>query len=134
MSNIKGIDELKADDGATPNWDGRAVETEESDHNKIRFEDGDVDLERMAHEVHQVWCNWMEHMFKEGYRDYLNGPWIMDNEARRRWQRQMRTPYAQLTEGEKHSDRDIARRYLNIAWAPENELANIREEIKKVRE
>ncbi|MCK5602218.1 hypothetical protein KAR91_10125 [Candidatus Pacearchaeota archaeon] len=132
MSNIKGIDELKADDGATPNWDGRAVETEASDHDKIRFENGDIDLERMADVVHQVWCVWMEYMFKQGHVSSFK-EFVISPEPHGRWRRQMITPYAQLSEGEKQSDRDIARRYLNIAWSPENELADIREEIKEIR-
>lgn len=131
MNDIKGIDELKNDDiseeileiledeallGEVPPED-----TEVSDSkDKIRFEDGDVGLEAMADEVHQVWCMWMEYMFSKGLVQQDRGFKINPAEFAR-WRRQMVTPYAQLSENEKQSDRDIARRYLNIAWAPQGE-------------
>ena len=78
------------------------------------FKNGDPKLERMADEVHQVWCNWMRHMFMQGSLMSDNGPWVMYESAKRRWARQITTPYAQLSESEKESDRNIARRYLDI--------------------
>jgi len=86
---------------------------------KIFFADGDPKLELMSDEVHQVWCMWMEYLFTQG-QPYLaglkgEGRFIIDAKSVTRWKRQMITPYAQLSEGEKKSDRDIARRYLGIA-------------------
>ena len=90
-------------------------------HDKILFEDGDLGLEEMADVVHQVWCMWMEYMFSKGL--VLRDKGFKINPAEHgRWRRQMITPYAQLSEDEKQSDRDIARRYLNIAWAPQIEV------------
>lgn len=160
MSNIKGMDELKdeqtileveltaADIGPfTPPLPDAVIERmadeglladvfgEVPPKDKIRFEDGDIGLERMADEAHQVWCMWMEYLFRQGLA-LLDGGFKIDAKLVKRWKRQMATPYAQLSEDEKKSDRDIARTYLNIAWAPENEeqeLAHIREEIKETR-
>ena len=89
---------------------------------EIQFVDENSKLERMADEAHQVWCNWMEYMFKQGSTRSDNGPWIMNESAKRRWARQMITPYAQLSESEKASDRDIAKRYLDIALQKEKEI------------
>jgi hypothetical protein len=69
---------------------------------------GNPKLERMADEVHQVWCEWMQYMFSQDFYAYI------------RWIRQMKTPYAQLSESEKESDREIARRYLEIVLSEEN--------------
>lgn len=84
----------------------------------VLFKDGDHDLERMADEVHQIWCEWMEYLFKQGKHMSVSGQsvWVMNDSSKRRWRRQMRTPYAMLSEGEKASDREIARRYLNNAF------------------
>ncbi len=100
---------------------GLIDDTEEREPRR-ELADGDSLLERMADEVHQIWCGWMEYMFKKGVR----GPeslsrWRMDELSRRRWVRQMKTPYAQLSEDEKKSDRELARRYLNIALQKEKD-------------
>jgi len=85
---------------------------------KILFEDGDLGLEHMAEVVHEVWCMWMRYLFTKGWALQDKG-FKIDTESVSRWKRQMNTPYAQLSEDEKQSDRDIARRYLNIAWLPD---------------
>jgi hypothetical protein len=114
------VDTLIAD-GATPEWDGRAVETGalhtlsevlENIEEPI-FEDGDPKLERMADVVHQVWCNWMEYLFTKGWTLQDKG-FKIDSGSVKRWKRQMKRPYAELSEDEKQSDRDIARRYLDL--------------------
>jgi len=74
-------------------------------------------IEMMADEVHQVWCNWMKYMFSQGYprgTTHPMGSWVMPPEKFDRWYSQMITPYAQLTEKEKESDRKIAERYLDL--------------------
>ena len=91
-----------------------------SDRDKILFEDGDIGLEHMADGVHQVWCMWMEYLFSDGLA-LRDGGFKINPPECKRWKRQMITPYAQLSEDEKQSHRDIARRYLNIAWAPQIE-------------
>jgi hypothetical protein len=79
-----------------------------------KYKNGDPNLERMADEVHQVWTNWMRYMLGNGF-PRPGGGWIMNDDVYKRWQRQMNTPYAQLSEKEKESDREIARRYLDVA-------------------
>ena len=79
------------------------------------FKDGSPMVEIFADAVHAVWADWMVYMFTRG--EYLPDPkgWTMDGTAFRRWKRQMATPYAELTEEEKVSDRQIAKRYLRLA-------------------
>jgi len=78
--------------------------------------------ERLAAEVHKVWAEWMEYMFSQGYTKKTSHAifgkpspeeiWVMPEEKIDRWQRQMKTDYQDLPEGEKESERYIAERYL----------------------
>jgi hypothetical protein len=67
--------------------------------------------EALAEYAHSAWAGWMEYMLPKlenstdpVERDY----WIA------RWARQMKTPYASLTEKEKESDRAEADKMLAI--------------------
>ena len=77
-----------------------------------------MDIELMADMVHEVWANWMKYMFSQGSTYGIDGckkwEWIMPAEKYERWSRQMNTPYRELTEKEKESDREIALRYLEL--------------------
>lgn len=85
------------------------------------------DLEVWAAAEHECWSNWMKYMFSKGDKelqasargygykgDYTltpTGRWCMPIELEDRWKRQMITPYAELTEKEKQSDRDVVMKY-----------------------
>ena len=83
--------------------------------------------ERLADYAHEAWSGWMRYMFTIG--TLLNDKWmspepgqqaklLLPEWAVERWQRQMNTPYAELPESEKASDRDEADAILTIirAW------------------
>lgn len=54
-----------------------------------------------------AWSGWMRYMFSKGtFND--DGTWTMPAWAVERWQRQMNTPYSDLSEEEKKSDRKEA--------------------------
>jgi hypothetical protein len=73
--------------------------------------------ERLAALAHEQWSGWMEYLFSKC--DFGGGgKWIIPVEYGDRWQRQMRTPYAELTEAEKESDRKEADRVLSIIEVP----------------
>ena len=59
--------------------------------------------EKIAEMAHLVWIDWTEYM--------LNN---INEENMDRWERQCKTPYSELSEKEKESDRKIADRYLGF--------------------
>jgi len=68
-------------------------------------------IEALADAAHVAWSGWMRYLFKK-CRDWANGDLTIPNEWRERWQRQIDTPYAELREDEKESDRVEARKFL----------------------
>lgn len=68
-------------------------------------------LETLAAAAHESWSHWMRWMFGEGTLND-DGTWTMPADKVQRWHRQMWTPYAELSEGEKESDRDEARKII----------------------
>ena len=69
-------------------------------------------LENLASVQHDIWSKWMEYLFSVCIED--NGRMIIPEEKVQRWQQQMRTPYSQLLEQEKDSDRNIAFDVLKV--------------------
>lgn len=69
--------------------------------------------EALADYAHAAWSGWMKYMFektattKDGYEQIPDLLVV-------RWKRQMNTPYAELPENEKESDRAEADKMLNI--------------------
>jgi hypothetical protein len=60
--------------------------------------------ERMAGAIHTIWAHWMGYLFTQGeFND--DGSWTMPKEKVERWQRQVATSFADLSEEEKESDR-----------------------------
>lgn len=69
--------------------------------------------EALAKLAHTQWSQWMQYLFAQGkFND--NGTWTMQPWAVKRWQRQMRTSYKELSDLEQGSDRKEARRVLSI--------------------
>lgn len=65
--------------------------------------------ERLAEYAHTAWSGWLKYMFEKGG---VQSPiesggttWVMFPDKLIRWRRQMNTPYADLPESEKTSDR-----------------------------
>ena len=69
--------------------------------------------ERLATLAHEQWSGWMQYLFS-GSIENADGSATIPAWAVRRWQRQMTTPYAELSEGEKASDRAEAQRVIDI--------------------
>lgn len=104
--------------GKSPRFDiFRQVGYEEIIEEEI-FKDGSPMVEMLADAVHDVWVGWMEYQFTKGFTS-VSGDWIMNKGSYDRWNRQMKTPYAKLSEAEKKSDRDIAKRYLTTIFGPD---------------
>ena len=77
-------------------------------------------IEELADLVHEIWADWMKYMFSKGHRRNINQSrlwgevWIMPEDLRQRWTRQMNTDYEELSEKEKESDREIALKILEL--------------------
>lgn len=77
---------------------------------------GDV-REALAEYAHEAWSGWMKYMFEKGHI-HDTGICVLPHWAVKRWTRQMNTPYADLPESEKESDRLEADRMLAIVQRP----------------
>lgn len=87
------------------------------------FDDADL-LESMAAYAHEAWSHWMKYLFSCCFS--IDPPALAKEagvvcndlcipaEKVERWQRQMKTPYEQLPEDEKHSDREQARTIIGL--------------------
>lgn len=64
-------------------------------------------IEKLADIEHQRWSDWQKYLHKV-YEDRKLDEFIP------RWERQIKTPYSELSEEEKQSDRDQVERYLPI--------------------
>lgn len=78
--------------------------------------------EQLAAYAHEAWSGWMRYMFSktETSERFFSGETVVviPRWAVERWQRQMSTPYADLPEAEKKSDRKEADEILAIVATP----------------
>jgi hypothetical protein len=68
-------------------------------------------LEDLAAIEHERWAHWQSFMHAQGVRN-PDGSLTLPAELVARWDRLIATPYAELTDKERESDRDQVRRYL----------------------
>ncbi len=66
-------------------------------------------LARLVHE--DQWSGWMKYLFSKGQFNE-DGTWTMPVWAVKRWTRQMKTPYSQLSDDEQENDRQEADKFL----------------------
>lgn len=69
--------------------------------------------EQLAAQAHESWSGWWEYAFSKGTLND-DGTLTLPAWAVERWTRQMRTPYAELSEQEKESDRAEADKILKV--------------------
>jgi hypothetical protein len=65
---------------------------------------------------HERWARWQAYLFSRCIRN-TDGSMTMSREDVEHWQRQIETPYSQLSETEKESDRKESRSYLSLVRA-----------------
>lgn len=70
-------------------------------------------IEQLADKEHASWANWMDYLFSR-CPIRADGAAIIPFELVERWKRQVETPYAELSEQEKQSDRDEVAHILPI--------------------
>lgn len=73
----------------------------------------DKQREALADYAHQAWSGWMQYLFGLSTIND-DGTVTIPATSVERWQRQVRTPYTELSEAEKESDRKEADRMLAI--------------------
>lgn len=69
-----------------------------------------VHVDAIADCVHDTWCCWMAYLFGQCV-ETPSGSLVIPAETVGRWRRQSRTSFADLPEGEKMSDRYVARQW-----------------------
>ena len=69
--------------------------------------------QKLAAVQHEIWSHWMKYLFSVCQHEPAGVEVILPNEAER-WKRQMNTPYSELTEKEKESDRDQADKVIAV--------------------
>lgn len=79
--------------------------------------------EILADLCHRQWSGWMEYEFSKGTFNQ-DGTWTMPAWAVERWKRQMKTPYANLSDSEQESDRVEADKFLG-ALAAHTEVESV---------
>jgi hypothetical protein len=70
-------------------------------------------LESLAAVEHERWSHWQRYMHSKGVRQ-PDGSMLLSAELTDRWERQMTTPYVELSDKEKESDRQQVRKYLPL--------------------
>ena len=70
-------------------------------------------IEALADKEHASWSRWMDYLFSK-CTFTMHGDAIIPMELALRWKIQANTPYEQLTEREKQSDRDEVAHILPI--------------------
>jgi hypothetical protein len=70
-------------------------------------------LEQLAAIEHERWSHWQRYMHEKAHRND-DGSLTLPADLVSRWERLMCTPYSQLTEEERESDREQVRRYISI--------------------
>ena len=69
--------------------------------------------EKLANVQHAIWSHWMRYLFTQGTQNE-DGSFTIPAEKVERWKWQMNTPYEQLSEKMRDSDRNQADKILEI--------------------
>lgn len=70
-------------------------------------------VEQLAAIEHERWAHWQRYVHDQCERQD-DGSLVIPAELVARWQTQIETPYAELTDEEQESDREQVRRYLPV--------------------
>lgn len=70
-------------------------------------------VERLADIEHARWAKWQRYLHSKAARQ-ADGSLVIPAELVQQWERQIETPYEELSEEEKESDRDQVREYTEV--------------------
>jgi hypothetical protein len=68
-------------------------------------------IDELADLEHERWCHWQRYMHSKCER-LPDGSLVIPPDLVDQWERQINTPYSELTEREKSSDREQVQKYL----------------------
>lgn len=80
-------------------------------------------VEQLAAIEHERWSHWQKYMHGKATKQ-PDGSMVVPAELVSRWEKQMSTDYADLSDGAKQSDRDQVEKYLSLIV---NELQKMRD-------
>jgi len=69
-------------------------------------------LETLASVEHERWSHWQRYMHSKCVPQGDDGALLIPADLAKQWAKQLATPYSELTDEEKESDREQVRRYL----------------------
>lgn len=84
-------------------------------------------MERLAAAQHDIWALWMKYLFSVSQAN-ADGSVMIPADQVKRWRRQIETPYSELTELEKVSDRNIADLAIDALFVPNDKGSYQRKE------
>lgn len=93
---------------------------------------GDSMIEKMADVAHESWAGWTKYVFSKSTKND-DGTVTIPADQVERWERQIATPYAELSEEEKESDRVEARKYaaaMHSEETPEEPVEPLEPEVE----
>lgn len=70
-------------------------------------------LEQLSEIEHQRWAHWQRYVHSNSIRQ-PDGSLMIPADLVRRWEHQIATPYSNLSEREKDSDREQVHKYLSL--------------------
>jgi hypothetical protein len=70
-------------------------------------------LEQLATIEHERWAHWQRYMHGKAAKR-PDGSLVIPADLVVRWEKQIATPYVELSDAEKESDRDQVRKYLPV--------------------
>jgi hypothetical protein len=71
-------------------------------------------LETLAALEHERWSHWQRYMHSKCVPQGDDGALLIPADLVRQWEKQIATPYPELTEEQKESDREQVRKYLPL--------------------
>lgn len=84
------------------------------DHGDIRaILEAESFVDRLASEEHERWAHWQQYVHDQ-CAAAADGSLIIPADLVVRWRQQIATPYAELSDAERESDRQQVRRYLPL--------------------
>lgn len=81
--------------------------------NTKKYVKGETLKEDLSNLAHEQWSGWMQYLFEKSIKNE-DGTVTIPAWAVERWERQINTPYSELSEQEQNSDRNEADKFLEV--------------------